>query len=375
MRPDQTPRAADLPTVRTAVRAYFDYIDGDGADVRVLARVDVDLPHDPGDILQPVARCRVPSPEELADMAYLGFDGATYLAAASLQVLKDHGLLGSRLLRAYEILDGGTRDAEPGEDPIDLSRCALIHPAETAVAELPHHRVSGRMRTHGQARLLHGNIEDLAGSIDIAPLRPMIDEVKAAAAGLLLVRGDAIHVRTPLPVWTFKYRDEAPAPCLTIPEGGNVNRNSTAFAHDRLQAALAYADLASVKGSRTPGPARGSIEVDAGWEPTDDLAMVAHAVGSTWLRDLDPIVADLTASGVRDWHLAADVGRTLEADGRIGAEAVLSAVLRLRTEIATSPALSAYLFWNDKTRTLADRLVHIEGMTPSNDLCTRPGLR
>lgn len=375
MRPDQTPRASDLPTVRTAVRAYFDYVDGDGADVRVLARVDVDLPHDPGDILRPVARCRVPSPEELADVTYLGFDGATYLAASSLQVFKDHGLFGSRLLRAYQILDGGTGDVERGQDPIDLSRCALIHPAETAVAELPHHRASGRMRTHGQARLVHGNIEDLAESVDLASLRPTIGEVEAAAGRLLLVRGDAVHVRTPLPVWTFKYRDEAPAPYLTIPEGGNVNRNSTAFSHDRLEAALAYADLASVKGSRTPGRTRGSMEVEAGWEPTDDLSMVAHAVGSTWLRDLDPIVADLSAAGVRDWHLGVDVDRALAVDGRVGAEAVLSAILRLRMEVAASPALSAHLFWNDKTRALADRLVHIEGMTPTNDLCTRPTLR
>jgi len=375
MRPDQTPRATDLPTVRTTVQAYFDHVDEGGADVRIMARVDVDLPHDPGDVLNAVARCRVPSPETPVDMTYLGFDGAAYLPASSLQVFRAHELLGSRLLRAYEILDGRPKEAVRGREPIDLSRCALIHPAETAIAELPHHRVSGRMRTHGQSRIHRGNIEELAGSIDLAALRPTIDEVKAAAAGMLLVRGDAIHVRTPLPVWTFKYRDEAPAPYLTIPEGGNVNRNSTAFAHDRLDAARAYADLASVKGSRTPGPARGSIEVEAGWKPTDDLSMVAHAVGSTWLRDLDPIVADLSAGGVRDWHLGANVERALETEGRIGAEAVLSAILRLRMEIAASPALSTHLFWNDKTRALADRLVHIEGMAPTNDLCTGPPVR
>lgn len=375
MRPDQTPRAGDLPTVRTAVQAYFDHVDEGGADVRIMARVDVDLPHDPGDVLNAVARCRVPSPETPVDMTYLGFDGAAYLPASSLQVFRAHELLGSRLLRAYEILGDRPEAADRGRSPIDLSRCALIHPAETAIAELPHHRVSGRMRTHGQSRIHRGNIEDLAGSIDLAALRPTIDEVKAAAAGLLLVRGDAIHVRTPLPVWTFKYRDEAPAPYLTIPDGGNVNRNSTAFAHDRLDAALAYSDLASVKGSRTPGPARGSIEVEAGWKPTDDLVMVARSVGTTWLHDLDPIVADLSDAGVRDWHMAVNVDRTLEAEGRIGAEAVLSAILRLRAEVATNPAFAAYLFWNDKTRMLADRLVHIEGMKLSNELYAPPALR
>lgn len=364
MRPDQCPGPADLPTLRTVVRAYFDYVDGDGLDVRVLARVDVDLPHDPGDMLKAVARCRVPTPEALTEMTYLGFDGEGYLPTSSLYSFKAHELLG-----------GLGRNVDRDAGLIDLSKCALIHPEETAVAELPHHRVSGRMRTHGQVRILGENIEALAGSLDLATLHPTIDEVKAAAARLLLVRGDVVHVRTPLPVWTFKYRDEAPAPYLTIPDGGNVNRNSTAFAHDRLDAALAYSDLASVKGSRTPGPARGSIEVEAGWKPTDDLVMVARSVGTTWLHDLDPIVADLSDAGVRDWHMAVNVDRTLEAEGRIGAEAVLSAVLRLRAEVATNPAFAAYLFWNDKTRMLADRLVHIEGMKPSNELYAPPALR
>lgn len=375
MRPDQTPRRSDLSTVRRQVRAYFDYVDPGGADVRILALVDVELPHDPGGTLPAIARCRVPSPEALADVTYLGFDGAAYLPVSSLQVFRDHDSFGARLVGPQEVPGGAPRIANCRKGAIDLSKCALLHPAETAVAELPHHRVSGRMRLHSQAVFLPDNIEDLTGSIDLAALRPTIDEVKAAAGGLLLVRGGEVHVRTPLPVWTFKYRDEAPAPYLTIPEGGNVNRNSTAFAHDRLDAALAYADLRSVKGSRTPGPARGSIEVDAGWEPTDDLILIARNVGSTWLRDLDPIVADLSAAGVRDWHLGANVEQAIEAEGRIGAEAVLSGILRLRMEVATNPAASALLFWNDKTRMLADRLVHIEGMNPSIGLSERPALR
>lgn len=356
MRPDQTPRRSDLPTLRCHVRAYFDYVDAAGSDVRIAARVAVDLPYDAGAELPAVARYRFPHPQTPIDTAYIGFDDGSYLPGTLV-----HGF-------------GGP--SAPGmADLGDIAQLARMHPTETAIEEALHHRISLRVRTHWQTTFRTEDVEELGDEIDLAALSPSIAEVKAAASRLLLVRGDAIHIRAPLPFWTFQYRDEAPAPQLRMPGSGNLNQHVTAFAHHRLEAAMAYAQLPSVRGSRTPGPPLGSLEVDATWAAADDLSWIARHVGPGWVRDLDPVVPLLSAEGVRAWHLGANAATALAAEGRRGAEAVLAGVLHLREEVAETPELAPQRFWIDKTRALADRLVHIEGMMPRVGLPDPPTLR
>lgn len=356
MRPEQTPRRSDLPTRRCHVRAYFDYVAPDGRDVRIAARVAVDLPHDAGAELPVVARYRFPHPQTPIDTAYVGMDGECYLPGT--------------------LLHGFGRPSAPGMDDLgDIALLANMHPTEAAIGEALHHRISMRVRTHWQTTFRTEDVEDLSDEIDLAALSPSIAEIRAAASRLLMMRGDALHMRAPLPFWTFQYRDEAPAPQLRMPGSGNINQHVTAFSHDRLEAAMAYARLPSVRGIRVPGPPLGSLEIGPGWEPADDLSWVARHVGSGWMRDLDPVVPLLSADGVRDWHLGANAATALAAEGRRGAEAVLAGLLRLREEVAREPALAPQRFWVDKTRMLADRLVHIEGMNRPNELYAQPALR
>jgi hypothetical protein len=107
------------------------------------------------------------------------------------------------------------------------------------------------------------------------------------------------------------------------------------------------------------------LEVEAGWRSGDDLSWVAQELGRYWLRNLDPVVHELSADGVRAWHHAVNAPGTLRSGDRQEARIILAGVLALREEIARTPSLEPYGFWLDKTRALADRLVHIEGMNPS----------
>jgi hypothetical protein len=354
MRPEDTPGRSDLPTVRVHARAYFDLVRG-GKDDRIRSLVALDVPMDPGEDLQPIARAHLHHAGELVEATYLGFDGAAYLPAAAKPVRFAGG---SKLLVASK--------TRPDEQILELSALTAMHPAEETLAELPHHRFSGRMRDRWRTEFRDEQVIGERGhEIDLEALRPTIAEVQAAASRLLLVRNGEVHVRTPLPFWTVPYRNIGPQPQLVIPRTGDVERGISAFAHDRLAEALAFADLSSVKGQRRPGPPEGALEVEAGWRSGDDLSWVAQELGRYWLRNLDPVVHELSADGVRAWHHAVNAPGTLRSGDRQEARIILAGVLALREEIARTPSLEPYGFWLDKTRALADRLVHIEGMNPS----------
>lgn len=352
MRPEDTPGRADLPTTRLHVRAYFDLVRG-GKDVRIRSLVALDVPMDEGGDLQPIARCSLPHGDALVDVTYVGFDGGGYLPAEAKPVRFGNG---SRLFQ-------GSR-TRPNEQFLTISELASMHPEEDAIAERLHHRISGRLRNRWHTEFRDEQvIGDLGREIDLETLHPTITEIQAAASRLLLVRNGEIHVRAPLPFWMVLHRDCAPHPRLALPRTGDVSGGLAAFAHDRLAAALAFADLPSVKGTRRPGMPLGSVEVEPGWGPGDDLAWVAQEMGRYWIRNLDPAVQDLSADGVRAWHLVSNAASALRNGGPREAQAILAGVLALRDEIVRTPSFDAYGFWLDKTRTLADRLIHIEGMT------------
>lgn len=351
MRPEDTPGRADLPTTRVRVHAYFDLVRG-GADVRIRILVDLDVPHDAGRDLQPVARCHVVQGRQLAEATYLGLDGAAFLPAAALPLRLAAGML--PLGRSY---------SRPDDQVLDLAALTSMHPDLEVLGESARHRVSGLVRDRWRTEFRdEQTISDPGLGIDLNAVRPTVDEVREAASRMLLVRDGKLHVRAPLPFWTLPYRDANPRPQLVLPQDGDVNRGVTAFAHDRLDDAMAFADLPSVRGRRRPGAPEGSIEAEPGWRSEDDLSWVARTFGGHWVRDLDPIVPELSADGVRAWHLAANAPGILREGGRTEALNILAGVHALRDEIAATPAFDAQRFWIDKTRTLAERLIHIEGM-------------
>ena len=174
MRPEQTPRRSDLPTRRCHVRAYFDYVAPDGRDVRIAARVAVDLPHDAGTELPVVARYRFPHPQTPIDTAYVGMDGECYLPGT--------------------LLHGFGRPSAPGMDDLgDIALLANMHPTEAAIEETLHHRISMRVRTHWQTTFRTDDVEDLAHEIDLAALDGL--DVDLAGADVQLRRGRHVELR------------------------------------------------------------------------------------------------------------------------------------------------------------------------------------
>lgn len=357
MRPEDTPRRADLPTIRVRARAYFDLV-RDGVDVRIRSLVDLDVPLDAGRDLHPVARCNLVHGGQLVEATYLGLDGGAFLPA-TLEPLRYAGGL---------FLLGSSR-ASPDEQIPDLATLVSVHHDMDVLGERTVHRISGRVRDRWHTEFRdEQTITDLGREIDLDAIRPSVDEVREAASSLLVVHGGSLHVRAPLPYWTLPYRDADPRPQLVLPQTRDVNRGVTAFAHDRRDDAMAFADLPSVRGRRRPGAPEGSIEAEPGWRSEDDLSWVARTFGGQWVRDLDPIVPELSADGIHAWHLAANASGVLRDGGRPEARTILAGVLTLRDEIARTPALTDYGFWLDKTRSLADRLIHIEGMAPAPDV-------
>ncbi|MGU3660942.1 hypothetical protein [Methylobacterium fujisawaense] len=353
MRPENTPGRADLPTTRVRARAYFDLVQ-DGVDVRIRSLVDLDVPSDAGRDLQPIARCNLVHGGRLVEATYLGLDGGAFLPA-TIEPLRFAG--GMLLL--------GRSVAQPDEDILDLAALTSMHPDMEVLAKPARHRVSGLVRDRWRTEFRDEQaISDAGLKIDLDAVRPRVDDVREAASRMLLVREGKLHVRAPLPFWTLPYRDANPRPQLVLPQDGDVNRGVTAFAHDRIDDAMAFADLPSVRGRRRPGAPEGSIEAEPGWHSEDDLSWVARTFGSSWVRDLDPIVPELSAEGVGAWHSAANAPGILREGGRAEARNILAGVHALRDEIAATPAFDAQRFWIDKTRTLADRLIHIEGMAP-----------
>lgn len=356
MRPEQTPRAADLETMDDMVVATFDGIAKDGSDVRIRTAVSVHIPVDPGCELPVVARYVLRDLHSCIEDDYVGLDGGAYFPtwhacrrSMAVDYQPHHAAAALNFMGASGIL--------PGEDVLQTP---------------PRHRISGRLIQTNDVLKPGESIEDYGWMVDLASLRPSIEEVRAAAARLVLRQGEGAKsrtlVRAPLPKWVHPRHDEASRPVLVIPSTDDMHRTVTGFGHDRLDEALAYAQLPSVRGRRQLAPPSGTIEIGEGWASDDDLVWIARIVGRHWIRDIDPIVAQLSARGVAAWHLGANAEAAIATEGRKGAEAVLSGLLLLRDEIAQDPALADYAFFVNKTRELADRLVHIEGMN------TRPSL-
>ncbi|MFC6047216.1 hypothetical protein ACFPYM_05145 [Methylobacterium hispanicum] len=341
--------------------ATFDGIARDGSDVRIRTAVSVRIPIDPGAELPSVARYaavgrRLPDFED----DYLGFDGGCYFPA----------------WYACQRSLGGEYHTGNAGAALYLASAAGILPSEDALQQKPHHRITGR-QIRGQDVLQPAErIEECSWLVDLPSLRPSIEEVRAAAARLILRQGEGARgrtfVRTPLPVWTQPRYETESRPVLRLPTTDDLHGTVTAFGHDRLEEALAFARLPSVRGRRDLAPPSGRIEVEPGWAAEDDLVWIARVVGAHWIRDLDPVVPRLSAAGVAAWHLGANANGVVAAEGRKGAEAVLSGLLRLRDEVEGDPALAAFRFVANKSRELADRLVHIEGMVTPSALPPRP---
>lgn len=351
MRPERTPRAADLGTVDDAVVATFDGIARDGSDVRIRTAVSVRIPIDPGAELPAVARYAAVDRHLHFEEDYLGLDGGCYFPT---------------WYACRQSLGGEYHPGHAGA-ALYLASAAGILPSEDALQQKPHHRITGR-QIRGQDVLKPAErIEECSWLVDLSSLRPTIEEVRAAAARLILRQGEGpsgrTFVRTPLPVWVQPRYEAQSRPILHFPTTEAFHRTVTAFGHDRLDEALAYARLHSVRGRRDLAPPSGRIEVEPGWAAEDDLIWIARVVGAHWIRDLDPVVPQLSAAGVAAWHLGATAHQVLAAEGRQGAEAVLSGLLGLRDEVERDPALAAFRFVAAKSRDLAERLVHIEGMT------------
>lgn len=338
------------------VVATFDGIAKDGRDVRIRTAVSVHIPVDPGCELPVVARYVLRDLHSCIEDDYVGLDGGAYFPtwhacrrSMAVDYQPHHAAAALNFMGASGIL--------PGEDVLQTA---------------PRHRISGRLIQTNDVLKPVESIEDYGWMVDLASLRPSIEEVRAAAARLVLRQGEGAKsrtlVRAPLPKWVHPRHDEASRPVLVIPSTDDMHRTVTGFGHDRLDEALAYAQLPSVRGRRQLAPPSGTIEIGEGWASDDDLVWIARIVGRHWIRDIDPVVAQLSARGVAAWHLGANAEAAIATEGRKGAEAVLSGLLLLRDEIAQDPALADYAFFVNKTRELADRLVHIEGMNP------RPGL-
>ena len=356
MRPDQTPRAADLETMDDTVVATFDGIAKDGSDVRIRTAVSVRIPVDPGCELPAVARYVLRDLHCCIEEDYVGFDGGAYFSA----------------WHACRKSLAGDYQPHHAAAALHFMGASGILPGEDVLQSPPRHRISGRLILTNDVLRPRECIEDYGWMVDLGSLRPSIEEVRAAAARLVLRQGEGAKsrtlVRAPLPKWVHPRYDRASRPVLVIPSTDDLHRTVTAFGHHRLDEALAYAQLPSVRGRRELAPPSGTIEIGAGWEADDDLVWIARIVGEHWIRNLDPVVAQLSARGVAAWHLGANADAAIATEGRKGAEAVLSGLLLLRDEVARDPALAGYAFFVDKTRELADRLVHIEGMNASPGL-------